>query len=495
MRRSEDMVLSPVQTIEDRRGARRRQYASTSGRLRRLITRTAGGFVTGRGWLGIALAVLLLCGGALAWVRFEGDAPSVEGPASLLIGSTGSVAFDIGDLGSGLREILISIQQADGETVVFERSFPGDLRTGGNTPGVPERFEIEIDPKALGLGHGDASLKVTARDWSWRNSFRGNETQHQVPLTIDLQKPRIQVASGLTYVSRGGSGAVSYSVNEETMRDGVMVGENFYRGFLAPGADVSSGRRFALFAVPTDAPKGAKIVVVAEDRAGNVANASWPVVLKERLLPDANITLPDRFLETKVRNLADAENIPQDDLIRAFDQINTQLRAANEAKIREIVANPSESKLWNGAFGQLRNSKVTSKFAEQRSYFVNGKKISKATHFGYDLASTSGAPIEASNSGVVIFVDDLGIYGNCVIIDHGMDLFSLYAHLSSMSVSVGDRVEKNDTLGLSGATGLAGGDHLHFAILLGGTYVEPLEWWDPVWVKTHVDAHLTTTTR
>jgi len=451
--------------------------------------------MTGRGWLGFLIAVLLLGGGVFAWIRFEGKAPTVEGPASLLIGSSSNVAFDIGDLGSGLREIRISVQQADGETVAFERSFPGDLRTGGNAPGTSERIEIEIDPKALGLVHGDASLTVTARDWSWRNSFRGNETQLQIPLKIDLEKPRIQVASGLTYVSRGGSGSVSYSINEETARDGVMVGANFYRGFPAPGGDASSGQRFALFAVPTDSPREPKIVVVAEDQAGNVANSNWPVVLKERVLPEANITLPDRFLETKVRNLADAAGIPQDDLPRAFDRINTELRAANEAKIREIVAKPSESKLWKGAFTQLRNSKVTSKFAEQRSYFVGGKKISKATHFGYDLASTAGAPIEASNSGLVIFAGDIGIYGNCVIIDHGMDLFSLYAHLSSISVSMGDRVEKNDTLGLSGATGLAGGDHLHFAILLGGTYVEPLEWWDPLWVKTHVDAHLAAPTR
>lgn len=443
----------------------------------------------------MTLAALLLGGAALVWVRFEGDAPTVEGPASLSIGSSGRVGFDIGDLGSGLREIRISVQQADGETVAFERNFPGSLGTGGDSPGIPERFEIEIDVKALGLAHGDASLTVRARDWSWRNNFRGNETERQIPLNIDLQKPRIQVASGLTYVSRGGSGSVSYSINEETTRDGVMVGENFYRSFPAPGADASSGQRFALFAVPTDSPPEPKIVVVAEDRAGNVANTSWPVVLKERVLPDANITLPDRFLETKVRNLADAAGIPQDDLLRAFHQINTELRAANEAKIREIVANPSESKLWNGAFTQLRNSEVTSRFAEQRSYFFDGQKISEATHFGYDLASTAGAPIQASNSGLVIFADDLGIYGNAVIIDHGIDLFSLYAHLASMNVSAGDRVEKDDTLGFSGATGLAGGDHLHFAILLGGTYVEPLEWWDPSWVKTHVDAQLATPIR
>ena len=57
-------------------------------------------------------------------------------------------------------------------------------------------------------------------------------------------------------------------------------------------------------------------------------------------------------------------------------------------------------------------------------------------------------------------------------------------------MSVGDSVEKGDRLGRSGATGLAGGDHLHFATLVGGTYVEPLEWWDPLWVRTHVEARI-----
>jgi len=438
--------------------------------------------------------VLLLCAGVLAWIRFEGRAPTVEGPASLLIGSSGDVAFEVADLGSGLREVRITVRQGEGETLAFERSFPGDLRSGGDAAGAAERIEIPLEPKALGLVHGDAILTVTARDWSWRNGFRGNETRREIPLRIDLEKPRIRVASGLTYVTRGGSGSVSYSVDEATARDGVMVGTHFYRGFARPGEDASSRNRFAIFAIPTDAPKDPAITVIAEDLAGNLAKASWPVVFKERVLPTANITLPERFLDTKVRNLADVAGIPDEDLTRAFDRINTELRAANEEKIREIVANPAESKLWSGAFTQLRNSEVTSKFAEHRSYFVDGKKVSEATHFGYDLASTAGAPVEASNSGVVVFADDIGIYGNCVIIDHGLDLFSLYAHLSSMAVSAGDRVEKNQILGVSGATGLAGGDHLHFAILVGGTYVEPLEWWDPLWVETHVEANLATPT-
>ena len=90
----------------------------------------------------------------------------------------------------------------------------------------------------------------------------------------------------------------------------------------------------------------------------------------------------------------------------------------------------------------------------------------------------------------MLFAAPLGIYGNCVLIDHGMGITSLYGHLSRMDVKAGDSVKQGQTLGLSGQTGLAGGDHLHFAILVGDTYVDPVEWWDPKWVQSHVEAQL-----
>ncbi len=133
---------------------------------------------------------------------------------------------------------------------------------------------------------------------------------------------------------------------------------------------------------------------------------------------------------------------------------------------------------------------MTSKFAERRTYFADGRQVSEATHYGFDLASTAAARVTVSNHGRVIFAEDLGIYGGCVLIDHGMGLTTLYAHLSRIDVSTGDRVKQGQTLGLTGATGLAGGDHLHFAILVGETYVDPLEWWDPKWVREHITARL-----
>ena len=80
----------------------------------------------------------------------------------------------------------------------------------------------------------------------------------------------------------------------------------------------------------------------------------------------------------------------------------------------------------------------------------------------------------------------LGIYGNCVIVDHGMGLMSLYAHLSSIDVADGDAVAKEQMLGRSGATGLAGGDHLHFTMLLNGQAITPIDWWSAQWVEDRI---------
>ena len=89
-----------------------------------------------------------------------------------------------------------------------------------------------------------------------------------------------------------------------------------------------------------------------------------------------------------------------------------------------------------------------------------------------------------------MFADYLGIYGNCVILDHGMGLQSLYAHLSSIDVTQGTKVDRDQQLGLSGQTGLAGGDHLHFTMLLQGRSVTPMEWWDEHWIEDRIQRKL-----
>ncbi|WP_239027828.1 M23 family metallopeptidase [Geomonas subterranea] len=96
----------------------------------------------------------------------------------------------------------------------------------------------------------------------------------------------------------------------------------------------------------------------------------------------------------------------------------------------------------------------------------------------------------AANRGRVVWADDLGIYGQCVIIDHGLGLQTLYGHLSRIAVKEGEEVRKGDIIGDTGDTGLAGGDHLHFGVMISGQEVNPIEWWDPTWIRNNVTGKL-----
>lgn len=435
----------------------------------------------------VALAGALLGFAAFGLHRSEGSAPSIEPPGELVIGRTPkTVTFEITDEGSGLRDVTISLVLPAGEQVLASRELPGGWLGGSGV--ARESIAVPLDARALGLTDGATTLRIVARDWSWRVAFGGGRSAVDLPLTIDTTPPRASVENTLTYLQRGGSGLAVYRVGDDTVRDGVFVGELFFRGHPFPGD--AGGRRLAFFAIPQDSPPDPPIRVVAEDAAGNRTLVGWGTHFKERRFPDVSLNLGPGFLENKVTELASARGIDASDRVTAFQQINSAGRAEDERRIREITKQSAPEKLWDGAFEQLRNSKVTSHFAEKRSYFVAGEQVSQATHYGFDLATTMAAPITASNSGRVVFAGDLGIYGGCVILDHGFDLFTLYGHLSRIDVGPGHAVEKGQAIGLSGTTGLAGGDHLHFATLLGGVYVDPVEWWDPKWIREKVDALL-----
>ncbi len=423
--------------------------------------------------------------------RAEGSAPTIAGPDELVLGRTPrSLVLELADSGSGLRSVAVGLTHARGSTPVLQKRFAGSPIMGGG-PEV-EAFEVLLDPEALGLAEGDAFLDVEVSDWSWRRFLRGNVATARIPLRVDLRPPRVSVRSGLTYVRRGGAALAVYVVSEEPARDGVRVGERFYPGQPWPEAcpENDSRCRVALFAVDVDDPPGNEIRVVAEDSAGNAGRAGFDVRVQELETPRVPIRLSRSFLDGKIAELQEAWNVPGDDTLAAFKHINEERRREDETRIRQIVARSQPEPLWKGAFRQLPNSKVTSLFAERRVYQVDGREVSKATHYGYDLASTAGAPVTAANTGRVLHADALGIYGDTVLVDHGMGLVSLYGHLSSIEVREGDSVARDQVIGRTGLSGLAGGDHLHFAILVGDTYVDPREWWDPKWVREHVEVRL-----
>jgi murein DD-endopeptidase MepM/ murein hydrolase activator NlpD len=445
--------------------------------------------LNGRFWLLLALLIAAAGVGVLAVTRFEGTPPLVSGPERIVLGAAPqTILITMEDEGAGLRSLTARLMHGTGTRPLAEEFFPGTF-VGGGAPGT-DRGEvvIELDVAAVGLPDGTATLAISVRDWSWRDGFAGGRTELMIPLTVDTRPPSQRPVSGLTYVYRGGSGAVAYRIGGGAISDGVRVGNAFFLGYPHPSGEPDL--RIAIFSIPVDAPPLVDARAVAIDEAGNEASLALRVHVLERAFRESDIRIDQAFLERVAVPLAEAANLPSSDPVAAFQAVNSELRARSEIIVREALAASAAEPLFSGAFSQLPGSKVMSRFAEIRSYLFEGEKISEARHFGFDLASTAQAPITAAAAGVVAFAGDLGIYGQCVLVDHGLGVGSLYGHLSAIDVAVGEAVLKGQPLGLSGATGLAGGDHLHFAVLVGNSYVDPLEWWDPKWVRTHVQVRL-----
>ncbi|MCU0669384.1 MAG: M23 family metallopeptidase [Myxococcota bacterium] len=441
---------------------------------------------------GVVLLLMAAAVAAVFFTRCEGTPPVVGVAGPIALGAAArDVAVEITDAGAGVRSFEAAVVHAGGEIPLAGRDFGGSVIPFLGASAKQQSAPLSIDAKALGLAQGEAKLRVSARDLSWRDWTRGNQTVVEVPLSIDFRPPMLSLAPGIKYAKRAGSVLFVYDVSDDTEVHGVEVGDRFYPGLPVAGEGVPASRRFVLFPLSQELPADVKIRIVAIDGAGNRAERTPQINIKDRAYPEEKIVLPERFLSEKVPDLAGATGVAfSGDPVATFQEINTRIRQENEAKIREVTAESANEPYFSGAFQQMKDSQVRSSFAERRSYFVADAKVSESIHYGYDLASLAGAPIQASNRGKVVFAEELGIYGGCVIIDHGLGLHTLYGHLSSISAQVGDVVEQGQEIGRSGQTGLAGGDHLHFAILLRGVYVDPVEWWDAKWVREHVESLL-----
>jgi murein DD-endopeptidase MepM/ murein hydrolase activator NlpD len=382
----------------------------------------------------------------------------------------------------GLRELDITLEQNGVAIPILSESYGSrwSLLASG-----PKEFTKELQ---LGTSHqsdlkdGQATLRVRALNRKWF----GGETLLDQPLVVRSRPPSIEIHSGLLYVNQAGSEMVLYRVSDTAIESGVRVGRYFFPGYPLRGTQ--SGERVALFAYPHDLPRNSVAQVVARDDADNEALANFPYQVKPKSFRRRDIEITDQFLQTTVPAILSntPEIADQGDLLKNFLLLNGKLREMNRAKIAEIASQTAPRMLWEGPFQQLTNSAVESQFADYRTYLYQGKKVDEQVHLGFDLASLQHAPVVASNSGKVAFAEYLGIFGNTIIVDHGLGLQSLYAHLSSFGVKPGDIVTKGQVIGATGSTGMAGGDHLHFTTLLAGVEVNPIEWWDALWIRQHI---------
>jgi murein DD-endopeptidase MepM/ murein hydrolase activator NlpD len=423
------------------------------------------------------IVIIGLCSTAwYFWPRFEREAPLVRlAPDSDALGTT-PLEIVVGDKGAGLKSVTATLSSGGTDYPLFAEQYAQP---------VPETKITVLASKLKGLKEGPAVLKVSARDRSWWSWFSGNETVIQRNLTIDITPPVLELVADDRYISFGGAGAIVYKASADTATSGVRIGDYFFPGHQGQIKD-QPDHFFALFAHPYNVPADTRAVLVATDKAGNTRELRLVYELRNVKYRKSTLSIGDPFIQNKVAPLVTDVSARQGSPKEIFIRVNRDLRKENDDKITAITGKATPSILWKGAFSQLSNSKVEANFADARTYIYNNEKIDTAYHLGYDLSVTRQYPVEAANNGTVAFTGDLGIYGNTVILDHGLGLFTLYSHLSSIAIKTGESIQQRQILGKTGETGLAAGDHLHYAVYLNGVAVLPVEWWDPKWINDNI---------
>ncbi len=434
--------------------------------------------------LAVLAAIIIVPAGWVLVVQLEGEKPKVDVQIPESLGSSLHIPLNISDARSGLRDVHVEILKAGQEKILLEKEFPSAGILGGGKVHT-EFLVINMEAKELGISDGPAVFRMQVRDYSWRNWWHGNQTYIEKKINIDTRPPRVEVFTKAHNVYQGGTGLVVYRLTEPCQKSGVVVGENFFPGY--PGYFDDKDTMLAFFALNYTQGPGTQIFLNAVDNAGNQTKTGFNYYLKKKNWKKDTISLSDRFLNGKmpefdVQTLENSKNT----MLEKFLAVNRKLRKDN-GKVLQALAHKSENKMyWEDEFIRLPNSARRAGFADQREYRYNGRVVDHQIHLGIDLASLEKSPVPAANKGKVIFAEYIGIYGKTVVLDHGFGLMSMYSHLSSIDVETGQEVSKGDLLGRTGTTGLAGGDHLHFGMMVHNTMVNPIEWWDRNWIKHNV---------
>lgn len=461
--------------------------------------RRAGGSTGGPGKaVGLVLVLVVLAVAALAWFRTGAPEVEIEAHRPGIGRAASPVTVRVADPSRGLARVRVEVVQEGREPVVIaERTYDPPPRPFWAFwgPRVP-RDELEVGlglETVAGLQEGQATVRAVAEP-AGTPLHAGTPAVAEVTLPVRLRPPVVSVLSTQHYVQQGGSGVVVYHVGESALEEGgshgVQAGDELFPGHPLPGGN--PGDQFALFGVPWDVDDPARVRLVAADGIGN--RTEIPFI--DRWFPHPpradTITLSDAFLDKVVPEIM--AQVPEledrGSPIANYVEINAELREKDRRQLKELAAKSRDGFLWHRPFLQFPGGQVMSSFADRRTYVYGGEEVDRQTHLGFDLATTRQDTVPAANPGVVVLARYFGIYGNAVILDHGYGLMTLYAHLSSFDVEEGQEVERGQSLGRTGATGLAGGDHLHFTTLILGTPVTPIEWWDGKWIRDRIASKL-----
>ncbi len=207
----------------------------------------------------------------------------------------------------------------------------------------------------------------------------------------------------------------------------------------------------AIAGIDLDTKPGAtSIVITAQTERGVTLTAAYPLTVVRKVFPTRRLKVDPRFVTPPSS---------------AWPRIELE-----RMKLAELLAGVTSPRLWAGPFAVPVDGTRVSNFGTRSVY--NGR-IGSA-HRGTDFAAPAGTPVRAPNAGRVVLAEDLYYSGNTIILDHGLGIYSLLAHLSRMDISAGELVEGGAAVGAVGATGRVTGPHLHWTLRVGPLAVDPL---------------------
>ena len=433
-------------------------------------------------FLGLVIMLAIVGGSAFVYFSptFERKAPTITLKNNGFWNLKKPLQLTISD-DSGIREYKVILKtKNDSIDLEYEAPLTAD-----------KLVNIELKPPrtAYTMKDKDIEIVVIAKDISKWNLLKGNSAQKIFKLHIDKRRPQVSIIANSYKISHGGSALVIFKSLDENM-DQLYIETSAKRKFKVEPF-YKENYYIALIAWPIrDA--SFRATIIAKDSAGNVAKSYIPLYLKSKDYRLSKIKIKDKFLKGKIADLAEEFEETQGvfEPLEQFKIINEDVRANNEALIHKITSEVSEDMIDSfniKTLHPLKNGQVVAHFGDHRKYYYNGQFVSEAYHLGLDMASNAMAPIISSNAGKVVFSDYNGLYGNNPIIAHGLGLYTLYGHCSSVDVSVDDEVSANTKIANTGKTGYAMGDHLHFGVLVQGVEVRPQEWMDKKWIKLNIN--------
>jgi hypothetical protein len=372
----------------------------------------------------------------------------------------------------GVRKATAFVEQNGAQFQVWELAQPSRA-TDGTWSFV---VGVKTTPQ---LKDGKAKLILEATS----NDLLRKTAHLERDVTVVTQPPTVSVDSEQHYLYLGMADLATFNVTGSWIAAGVRVGDQTYRAWPMPGGKPGL---FSLFAFAWNMPAGTIPQVFAANGAGNDVTSPISVQFPKKEQPKYTVhdlQVSDAFMQKVVGEL---DPNGSGDPVTRFVRINNEMRRANNKSLSDLHLKTADRFLFSQPFARQSHSQAEASFADVRNYIYQGKKIDQQVHLGYDLAVTQHVGVEASNDGRVVYAAPLGIYGNCIVVDHGYGLQTIYGHLSHIEVHEGDMVKRGQVMGQSGMTGMAGGDHIHFAMQLDGVQIDPKEWWDSHWIQDHV---------